>query len=256
MAFTSGPVKRTGHYHDLYKQSATRSEHIGTKWQMDTGEVYRYAYARAALTAGQMTQMTALSTYMTNIANATAYAVGTKTIAVTISAIPYAIPEDGLRGGKLIINDETGEGHSYPIVGNTAVAASGTSVTLVLGRGLIHAFTTSEPEITIVPSPWGGWGIEPTSITAARTFPTGVPLIDVTAGYYCWVQTGGICSVLHDSSVPTVGILACTSIEDAGAIGYKLQGAATHVTGAAVVGVGLLTGIDGEYNPIYLTIDR
>jgi len=254
MAFTSGPVKRTGHYADLYKQSATRLEPIGTKWVLDTGEVFRYAYAREALTAGKMTMQTALSTNMTNLANATAYAVGTKNLAITASALTYALPEDLLVGGRLVVNDETGEGHSYPIVANSAVAAAGTALNVILGRGLIHAFTTSEPEVTIVPSPWGGYGIQVGA--TSRTFPTGVPLIDVTASYYCWVQTGGICSVLHDAVPPAAGELACISIVTAGAIGRNLQGAATHTTGAAVVGVGMVTGVSGEYNPIYLTIDR
>lgn len=259
MSYVSGPVKRTGHKLDVYKQSARQEEMLGTKWVWDTGEVFRYAYARSALTAGYMCVATGIDANIVNEAATTAYTTGTKLITQTITAPTYAIPEDGLRGGKLVVNDEYGEGYSYPIVANKAVSTTDTSISVCIGVGLKKKFIASTTEITYVPSPWGGAGVIPAAGSLA--FSVGVPLIDVSAGYYCWLQTGGIVSVLHDASLAAdggtykVGVVAAVSQRTAGAIGTSLQSAAADTKGNQILGTQLVTGVSTEYNPIYLTID-
>jgi len=256
MSYVSGPVKRTGHKLDVYKQSSVREEIIGTKWDWDTGETFRYAYARGALTVGKMCVATAIDDNIINEAATTAYTTGTKLITQTVTALTYAIPEDGLCGGKLVVNDAYGEGYSYPIISNKAISTSDTSISLCIGVGLKKQFVASASEITITPSPWGGAGVvQAASGAGYRYFAVGVPLIDVTAGYYCWLQTGGVSAALVDAGALVTGDAVRVSALTSGAVGPTMQQNAANVSGHQAVGVTIVTGVSGEYNPIYLTID-
>ena len=49
----------------------------------------------------------------------------------------------------------------------------------------------------MVKNPWRDGDVMPTT---AEGTPTGVPLVAVTANYYCWLQTGGYAPLYVDTS--------------------------------------------------------
>lgn len=116
------PMKTGGFLQGIYETSATAREMVGTKMEDLRGNVYRYSKAGAtALSPGKLTVSADMDTDVENCVVSAAAAIGSKTIEVTVTSTTIA--EDYFRGGDLIVNDATGEGHIYPIVHSTAVAA-------------------------------------------------------------------------------------------------------------------------------------
>jgi len=143
------------------------------------------------------------STWMTVTANV-AQAIGSKTISATLGSTNASL-EDEFNEGFVGIEDDAGEGFVYQIArafkagdANAAAAASAVqTVNLKPGYSLIVALTTASTlgffknkydEVIIHPSP-------PTTALA------GVAMRAVTANYYCWLQTRGMCMVLADGTL-------------------------------------------------------
>lgn len=236
------PEKNTSWLQGLYTISSTEKEIVGTVRRDLWGNVYRYAKAGAtALAAGKLTVAADADTDVQNCVAAAAVAIGGKTVTLTVTSTTVA--ENYFRGGSLQVNDATGEGHRYPVLYSSAVAA-GTSCTVTLEEGVRVALTTSS-ECTLMQSPWMGTVI---SATDQTDMPTGVPMVAVTANYYYWSQTGGDACVLMDEAVAKGAM--CT-------IGSAVAGAVEAVDAVAepVVCLNRETGVDTEYCPVWLMIN-
>ena len=236
------PEKQHGFLQDIYAISATAKEMVGTMRRDLRGNVYRYGQAGAtALAAGKLAVSADMDTDVENCVLAEAAAAGSKTVKVTVTSTTVA--EDYFRGGDLIFNDATPEGHRYLILHSSAVTA-GTEITLTLDDPLAVAATTSS-EVTIMQSPWKSAVI---SATDQADMPVGVPMVAITAEYYGWFQTRGRAAVLADEAVAKGGAVTIGS-SVAGAV--ELQDAA----GEPQIGIAEEAMSDTEYYPIYLMID-
>lgn len=183
----STPMKRAGFSQGIYAQSSTKKERIGTKRILQDGRVFRYARAGAsALSPGFLGFATQGQAEYTKKACPVA-AVGTKQMTLTISAASPAIAENYFENGVMLISTGTGIGESYQLKGNSAVAASGTSIIVTLDEGLRTALTASA-YFTLVANPWA----KVVESATEENIPVGTPLISVTANYYYWAQTKGI----------------------------------------------------------------
>lgn len=239
-------MKMRGFNQGLYEISSTAKHKVGTKRIAENGDVFRYAQAGAsALSAGKMGVAAQIDAAHLDEAGCSATAVGTKVVTLTVTA-GTAIAENQLRGGYLTINDAAGEGIDYPIASNTAVSATGTSITLDLEVGIKVALTTSS-EFTLVHSPWMGV----TESTTEENFPVGVPLVAVTATYFYWAKTRGVKSCLI-AGTPAVGSMLTLS---------STAGAVTAINATLDIDqpiLGIMYGCAGvatEYRPVFLMID-
>jgi len=239
------PIKKAGFAQGIYEQSSTAKETLGTiRWTQD-GRAFRYSLASEALTHGKMTHATQLNAAHLDEDILAAVEVGKSTLDLTVTA-GKAIVEGELRGGYFMVRDEAGQGQTLQIAGNSAISASGTVIQLALEDPIVTALTTAS-EFDLVRSPWFDVALS----TTDENFATGIPLINVTSTYYCWVQTHGVVSALI-AGTPAVGSsLILSATEGALAV------VATDVdVDVPIVGtIWGAVGVDTEYCPVFLQID-
>lgn len=243
------PIKRSGFSQGIYQISATQKEELGTlRWTQD-GRAFRYAQAgTSALGAGKCGIAAAIAADVMNEACANAHAIGDMVIQETITAAAAAYAENFFAGGFLQVNDATGAGHQYLITGSSYVATGGTSIVLTLADPIRVALVAATSEFTLAHSPWRGV----TETTTEENLPVGVAPLPVTAAYYYWAQTHGpaLCLVAGTPAVGTKLTLGATSGALA-AVATPLDVDVDYQVGVAWGTV----GVDGEYKPVFLTID-
>lgn len=228
----------------LYQASTTQREELGVLRVEADGRKFRYAKAGGALAAGKACIGALQVANHINRAVAAAFAIGVKEVSVPVGAT--AVTADQYAGGYLDVNDATGEGYRYKIVGNTACDASGTTV-VQLDEPIRVALVASTSEVSLIPNSYG-------SVTHSATeenFPAGVAVCAVASGSYCWLQTGGDCIALM-AGTPAVG-----TILTLGGVAGALAAIATPLD-IDIPAVGIKTcgaGVDTEYKPVFLTID-
>jgi hypothetical protein len=246
----SAPLKRAGFVQPLFATSAVAKETVGTLRITKDGRKFRYAKAgTSALAAGKANIAPAIAADVMDEDCASAHAIGAMTITETITAAAAAYPADFFAGGYLQANDGTGEGHQYLINSSSAVALSGTSITIGLTDPIRVALVATTTQFTLVQSPW--YGV--TESDVEESLMTGVAPMVVPANHFFWNQTGGVANVLT-TATPGVGTIMTISGTTAGAM--------IAITTALVVDIcqpyGIVFGTAGkntEYTPIYLMID-
>lgn len=229
-----------------YKTNSIADHQIGRKWVTEEGDVFRYAKAGASnITAGKLQLSPAPKTNHHNVAVAAAAAIGAKTVTVTLGATAAVANE--YAGGFIVFSDVAPEGTRYRITGHPA-AESAATLELTLQRPLVEAVTTSS-EASLVHNTWNAV-VEGTVTTRSAA---GVPLVDVTAGEFCWLLTRGVTGVLADSAID-LGASVVAGSSTAGALDAQSDTAATAVD-QVVVGKAIVAGVDTEYRPVELHID-
>lgn len=220
--------------------SVKNAELLGQVATTSDGRTYRYAKAGAAeLAPGKLVVNADVDSNVVNEGVNVAAAVGSTTVQLDAGG---TIAADAYAGGYLTINDAAGEGRSYFVVGNSA-GSTGVDVTVYLKEALTVALTTSS-EATLTVSPYSAVVI---SATDQADKAVGVPNVTVTAAYYCWVQTGGVCAVLWDEAVAK-GLSLTIGTGVAGAV------EAADAAGEQEIGVAIMAGVDTEYQPAWLSI--
>lgn len=232
---------------DINSQSSVaNAELIGQKAQTSDGRVFSYARAGGSLTAGQITEPTAITANYANRAITTSATAGSRNITVVLGTTASA---DAFIGFWLVVNDNTGQGQgTYYITGNTAATAGNSNTTVLRIRdGLRTAIssTATATDVTIIPN-------QQSSVvqhTAAVAVPTaGVPVIDVTSGNYFWNQVQGMASVLSDGVIGknSQGIVSDAT---AGAVEVRVDATVTTPVGYAPEAT-----TTTDYSPFVLTL--
>lgn len=235
------PLKITGWNQDIYQQSATQKETIGTVRTLKDGRKFAYAKNGAgALAAGKLTQAAVWQTDQLAQAVNTA-AIGDTSLTVTVT---NAVTADQYKDGFIWASDDTGEGHIYEVLSNTAASGGGDS-TFYLKTPIRVAFA-ADTTVTMLANLQNGVLICPTTLTGA---PAGVPLIPVTAAYYFWNQVKGPCPVLIDGTV-AIGEEVAPSNGTAGAVEALVHATTFDTT----VGVAMTVDATTEYGLINLSI--
>ncbi len=232
----------------------TQIPELGVRAVTGDGREYRYAQAGAsALIVGQAIQSAAPQANYIDV-TAVAMAVGATTTTLTVST-GTAVVANQFSGGYYMTYGTVanGGGQILRISSNTAVSASGTSITLVLEDAPSIAITTSATVNIIAPT-YGGVIQAPSTVTGtpagialAVSNITSTTLNGLTALYFGWLQVKGVANVLI-AGTPAIG--TGLSFPNAGTAG-TLQ-----VTAATLMDVGhmLKTGVDGRYGPVQLAI--
>jgi hypothetical protein len=225
----------------LHKESSTALHNLGELVHTNDGRAFRYCKAGASnLAAGKLHQSSAQDTGDHNLSVAAASANATSvttTTTVTVTENQYA-------DGFLLIADDAGEGHYYPISGHSAATAA--AVTINLKEELRVALTTATT-IDLVKNPYDGVVVNPTTITSSVA---GVSVIALTAAYYGWLQVSGPASVLADGAL-TVGTDVVASDNVAGAVEVTADGTPEILS---VVGTAMIAATDTEYGLVNLKL--
>jgi hypothetical protein len=242
-------MSATAHVIDFnpYRTSSTAAHQVGTKYETPRGDIFRYAKAGASnISKGKLQVCPAPKTNHHNVAWASGGALGASTVTVTLGATAAVANE--YAEGVLVVNDATGEGTSYRIVSHPAAESSAT-LELTLERPVIGTALVSGSEMTLVHNPWNGV----VEAAVEERQPAGVPLVNVTAGEFCWLKTRGTTAVLQGDAT-NVGEELVQHASTAGAVDAA---STTYGTAFAyyTVGKAKVAGVDTEYNPVELTID-
>lgn len=242
----------------IYSQSETQEYPIGTKYPEPgpLDRVFAYSLAGAAITPGKMLATAALSGSDTTLQTACAVSVAAAALdkRIYLTIITTAQVADLYAGGMATINDVSvtpDEFYSIPIVGNSALAASGVTGYIDLKYGVPVALTTSD-KIDLSVNPWKNIIEQP--VTTHTGSPIGVAMINVTSGYYFWAQTWGVVGIMSNDGPLTVGADVQGDVGIAGGIQSVIAGASSVV--AARVGLALNVSTDVYGAQVYLQIAR
>ena len=230
----------------LFVQSASQEHILGEIIRSPDGRVFRYVKAGAVdLVVGKLQQSPAEITNHQNLAVPATAALST-TVTVTLGAT--AVTANQYAGGYAIITATPGVGYQYLIKSHPA-ASGGATCVLTLEDPIQVALTTSS-KIDLVANPYNGVIVNPTTATG---IPVGVAISVITAGYYGWIQTGGIASVLASGALG-VGNTVSASVDIAGAV-KVIDSTSTTTIKPAVVGEAATGVADQQYGAVKLLLD-
>lgn len=235
---------------DPYSESSTPVHNVGVKGVSADGRIFRYAKANAvALSVGRLCVAADVTANHEDITVARTHAVGVTSIILDIGGT--AVDANDYDNGYLVINDDAGEGHTYLIKSHGSSSAGSEEVTFVISPGLVVGTTIDVSDATIIRNPHREIL---QSNGNQNDVPIGITPIAITADFFFWVQTGGVCAVLTDGTIATTAGQPVT-------IGAATSGAVEVVAAVtdSIVGeafVGFTPTTDGEHNPILLTLDR
>lgn len=220
---------------------------VGTKAVTRDGKLYRWTLNGAvALVAGKTNTGVARVANHANLALAAAsnIAVGSLKISVTLGGT--AATADQYADGYAVVNDGTGVGQSYLLVGNSAQTVTSGTVDLYLAEPVTAALVIADTKVTLIPNPNAGVVVTPAVVTNPIA---GVANVAVAASVYFWGQTRGMASVLSDGIIArgTQGIPSDVVI---GALETRVD--ATVVQPVSFVPDAT---VDAKYYPQYLLVD-
>lgn len=215
---------------------ATPKYALGFKVECADGSTYRYAHLGAATNRGllvgvDLSESAVVDTDNVVIASASAVAVsgeaalpgaiGSRFVQITLASVTA----NQYRGGKFITTDDTGEGFTYDIIGNTATDNPATGdFRLELAQPLVIALGTTT-DFAIAANQYAN--LE--GVTAGTDeIPVGVTCNTSTAALpYGWIQTKGVVGILQDGTI-NLGDIVCVSDGVTGAV-HTLGGGGTDV---------------------------
>lgn len=221
----------------------TQVPELGVRAVTGDGREFRFASAGAsALVVGTLQSAAAIQANLTDV-TAVAVAAGVLTTTLVIST-GTAIAANQLAGGYYTTYGTVanGGGQISKISSNTAVTASGTSITLLLEDAMAAINTSAN--VTLVPPQYAALVQTPSTATGTVA---GIAVTNLAALYYGWIQVKGLANALIAG---TPAINTGLTVPNSGTAG------ALQVTAATLgeIAVNLKTGTDGRYGPVLLKI--
>lgn len=237
---------------DVFFTSQTPQATVGSRYVSEDGRVYRYAQFDPAnnLVAGNLLQGVIPVLNHQHLTVTTGATAGMGSLGQLPSIVVTLGATAGTAGfysnGYAVIDSGSGHlGQTYSILANTTAASSGTMI-VYLGEPLVTAITAGTDTISLVPNQYNGVIQMPTTVTGVAV---GAAVIAGTAGWYGYVQTRGIASVLSDALVAAKGQAIAPSTTTAGA---TTLGTTTNFFS---VGNALVAGVSARANPVFLSLE-
>lgn len=223
---------------DLNESGTVAKRAVGFKVEDQQGNVYRWCHFGATTAQGLLVSCDLSESSLADSDNiviapassvsGTDGAIGSRFVEIKLASVTV----NQYAGGKLITTDDTGEGYTYNIVGNTATNDPATgNFRVELERPLVVALDATT-DIGILPNQYAN--LEPA--TTADIDVVGVSMASMAANDYGWVMTKGSAAVL-DQGTTTIGA-ECMIGSTAGSV--------TDVTTDAVLGLNAFTVIAGD----------
>jgi len=217
----------------IYATSMVKSEkyNIGDRVVLPDGREYRYAKSIGACYAGQGCEFTYTGYSAVAVADV-AQAIGDTQVSISAAATHAVIAKDGLRGGYVVLHNNTiainAETQVRGIIGNDAVTVADSGCVLYLDGPLTTAVVIGTTGVEVFENPYAALRLS-TSNALAKA---GVPAVYVSATLmYFWVQVAGPCFLAPSASVNTNDI-GCGWRHDGSIDGYN------HLIANDVDGVG------------------
>jgi hypothetical protein len=232
---------------DTYANTSDQRTSLGHKAYTADGRCFRYCIVGGTSTvAGSLYQSAApIGNHLAKAAPATAVGATsfTFTPGATIGAASlYA-------EGYLQVSTTPGIGYTYQVSGHGAIASS-TAFTLYL-KDAIQVALTTDSKVGLIHNRWKNVIVAPTTLTGALA---GVATCVVTNAQYGWLQTGGRCAVLIDSTAPAITATVERSVATAGAVqAFGITTASLVI--ASIVGKMAQAGVNTECNFVDLELD-
>jgi len=238
---------------DPYDQSETQKCPLGTRLAMADGRVFRYAKNGAvALAAGNVVQSAVPIVQFSNATDglrATAgLTAGSKVLTANSTAGAASAAADLFADGFLGVAVGSGSGHVYQVKSHTA-AASNASFTINLHDPLKVAIN-SQSSLGLIQNLYKNVVVSPASMQTGITL--GITPTAITANYYFWLQTWGICAALGGGNVTTAGYAVMPSTSTAGAL--NSTGLATATGVCKEIGQQLTTSTAAGTQFVYITL--
>lgn len=241
----------------IYEQSAVQQYEVGTKLVHGDGRVFRYAKnsTTGTIVKASMTQAQVVETKTHELVQDDyAIPLNATQIAMKITTAGTFVRNE-FAGGWFFVNLGAGIGDIYKVlashhdfdVGGRGLGKDDTIMHILLETPIRNALDTAS-EASLIPSRWYDVVVFPAAHTGLAA---GVTLIDVTALYYFWAQTGGACPLLVDTGETVLignDVGSATSVEVTGACGPR-------VTLEQSWGNVMLVGAAAEPALIWLTLD-
>lgn len=207
----------------LYQHSATKHPdyNVGDRVVLPDGRVFRYAKAAGTMNPDTLAQHET-GQHIGYVALGASQDIGDNEITLTVSAGSVGsggagiIAKDEMRGGYVLIFDASSKVMQRGIIGNTALAAAGTSITLYLDGKLERALLATTDHAEAIVSPYLDL-VDGAAIQDKTRGVLGLPMSIATDGQYFWLQTWGPCWVAPDNG---------NSLVDLGNTLYNIQAVA------------------------------
>ena len=205
--FDGNPKRYFGNISRGYSQkplvtSTTQNAPLGAILEYQDGTQFRYSLAAAAIDTANLCASDVLTAanagpgLVATDNSLTAAAVGATEVVLT-SATVASGAANVFAGAKLMIEDDAGEGHRYPLIASTA--RSPTTLTIHPDFPIAVALTTAS-DVQIVQHACFEV-ITATAVEGADTNIVGVTPVGVADNEYFWMQTKGLASVKFDAAV-------------------------------------------------------
>lgn len=229
---------------------------IGTVLVLPDGRKFRHAHANGAISAGNLCMEDDISnaSHDTDLA-VTATAIGSRTVNITNAGV--GMTKDQFSGGFLYVNDEgadaAGQGMIYKVEGHPA-ATTTEAIDVRLEEPWAEEALTTNSQVGLRKSTWED--VEAWDASDIDGIPLGVAPVNVADNEYFWLQVHGEACVLYDSDDnSTLGRPVIPSVSVDGAVrGYDTS-ATTTVQINQIVGHAMVTSVDTESTPVFLTIE-
>jgi hypothetical protein len=182
----------------IYEEDADQQYHLGTKLVYADGRVFRYAkdggsgMSKALMSENDAVDSRAVDELQSTYG--TSQVIGDQEIDIDVTT-GGSWTENAYGDGVMLVNKGTGIGDIYKIIAN-AINGSDDTLMRVLLESPIRTTLAADTELTLV---YNKWRDVSTVATTAVGTPTGIPLIDVTANYFCWLQTSGQAPCICDT---------------------------------------------------------
>lgn len=247
---------------NIFRLEANPVLPVGFRVARADGNVYRYAHFGAATTTGlicsqDLSEVANVDSDNAMVAPASANNTNDGTInSRFIEITNTGATADQFAGGYLITTDDTGEGYTYRIKGNTAAGVPATgNYRLELYEPLVVAIDATT-DFAIIACLWNN--LEAASTTDCAL--AGVSQRTTTAALpYAFVQTWGVCGITQDANVGATGDIATLSSLTSGNVGRFAADSVGTVAGQtvasdAIIGYYLDAGDATGQSTIYLQI--
>lgn len=227
----------------IYEFDTTQRAPLGTRLEM-SDRVFYYGFAAASVPVGAVLCATQpVASAQSGLLKMAATSAGIKLLTMTNSANVIAnLYAEGWWG----VSTGTNGGETYRIRSN---AAGSTGVALTLYDGLNTAIT-SGTNFFLLRNEYAACEVG----SAGLGYVVGVPVCNVTASSYFWMQTWGPAAPNHVAATPAAAVL---HLGTTGGIGTTFDA----TTNGGVAGVAFQIGKNiglaataGQMNPVYLTI--
>jgi hypothetical protein len=244
-------VPQVGGDIDLFANDASPKFHLGYKVETADGRVFRYSHFGAAVTYGGTVVSTDVSGSET-VENALVPVASASAATTTDGLAGYkyieitepSITTDQFAGGYLTVIAGTGRGYTYRIRGNTSCNLSDAPASGNIRMELydkLQASLNAASDINVIGCPYSNLiG----ALVGTDEVPVGVTTRGMTATYYGWVQTKGVCAVqVNTTTTCAIGdILVLAAVAGTGEIG-TVASMGQYATSKAILANEPLVGV-------------